>query len=107
MTLYLYNIDRLLDTFDIIVKHDGKNLSGIVKEENWPPIRERINEFINHGLAKTYKFGYREVHITRKGYEVMELLKQVKARLDDNDGAEEYYVVNSNKGYMKNGKGME
>lgn len=91
MTFYLHNIPRLLDTFEAIVKNDGKNLADIVRAEQWPPIRDRINEFINNGLAKSYRFGYREVHLTRKGYEVMNLLKAVKDRLDDDDGADEEY----------------
>ena len=91
MTDYLYNIYRLLDTFECIQKYDGKNISHIVKAEDWPPIRGRINEFIDKGLAKRYVIGYREVHLTRKGYEVMQLLKAVKERLDDPDGEDEYY----------------
>lgn len=95
MTFYLYTIDRLLDTFDAIVKNDGKNLADIVKEEGCPQVRDHIDEFIRHGLAIKYRFGYREVHLSRKGYEVMELLKQVKMRLEDDEGAYQEHMIES------------
>jgi predicted transcriptional regulator len=92
MTEYLCNINRILDTFEAIIKHDGKNLADIVKDEGWQPLRYHIDELIDNGLAKKYRYGYREVHLTRKGYEVYELLRQAKERMDDDDGADEYHI---------------
>lgn len=93
MTQYLYNIDRILDTFYAIVRNDGKNLATIVKDEGWQPISSRITEFIDNGLAIKYRYGYREVHLTRKGYEVMKLLEKVKERMDNDDGMDEYFII--------------
>lgn len=99
MTFYLYNIDLLLDTFDAIAKNDGKNLAGIVRAENAPSLRGRIDEFIRHGLAIQYRFGYREVHLSSKGYEVMELMKQLKMRLENDEGADKEHTVESDDGH--------
>ena len=93
MTDYLYNIERLMGTFDAIVRNDGKNIAGIVKAEGAQCLRGRINELIDKKLAKQYAFGYREIHLTRKGYEVMELLRQVQERLGDDDGSDEEHVI--------------
>ena len=93
MTDYLYNIERLMGTFDAIVRNDGKNIAGIVKAEDASCLRGRINELIDKKLAKQYRFGYREIHLTRKGYEVMELLRQVQERLGDDDGSDEEHVI--------------
>lgn len=101
MTFYLYNIDLLLDTFDAIIRNDGMNLAGIVRAENALCLRGRIDEFIRHGLAIQYRFGYREVHLSRKGYEVMELLKQAKMRLENDDGADEEHTVEPDEGYRE------
>lgn len=90
-TDYLYTIERLMGTFEAIVKNDGKNIAGIVKAEDAQCLRARINEFIDKDLAKQYTFGYREIHLTRKGYEVMELLRKVQERLADDSGSKEEY----------------
>lgn len=88
MTDYLYSVKAMLYTFDCIVKYDGKNIADIVKAEEHGAIRGRIDEFVRAGLAKKYDYGYKEVHLTRKGYEVMLLLQQAKKKIESKDGAD-------------------
>ena len=65
-THYLYDIERILGTFEAIKEHEGKNATGIAKGVGYPAVIGRINEFMAKGLVKTYSL-HRDIYLTPKG----------------------------------------
>jgi len=65
-THYLYDIERILGTFEAIKEHEGKNAAGIAKGVGYPAVIGRINEFKDEGLVKTYSLR-RDIYLTPKG----------------------------------------
>ena len=65
-THYLYEIERILGTFEAIKEHEGKNATGIAKGVGYQAVIGRINEFKDKGLLKTYSL-HRDIYLTAKG----------------------------------------
>ena len=65
-THYLYDIERILGTFEAIKEHEGKNATGIAKGVGYPAVIGRINEFMAKGLVRTYSL-HRDIYLTPKG----------------------------------------
>lgn len=65
-THYLYDIERILGTFEDIKEHEGKNATGIAKGVGYQAVIGRINEFKDKGLVRTYSL-HRDIYLTPKG----------------------------------------
>lgn len=65
-THYLYDIERILGTFEAIKEHEGKNATGIAKGVGYQAVIGRINEFKDKGLVRTYSL-HRDIYLTPKG----------------------------------------
>ena len=93
MTQDLYYLQSLADTLECIKEHDGKNVTTIAKDVGYNGIIPRINEMIDHGLARKRGTVYgrysKVVHLTRKGQEVLDMLYAVRERIKDPDGEDE------------------
>ena len=95
MTSYLYNIEIVIDTLEVLKRHNGKHVTRIAKDEGFQPIIGRINELISKGLAiRPGRFGNNPVFITKKGLDVLKMLKDVQTRIKDESGSDEYFYTN-------------
>ena len=63
-THYLYDIERILGTFEVIKEYEGKNATDIAKLMGCQEIIGRINEFKVKGLVITYIL---DIYLTPKG----------------------------------------
>lgn len=88
MTNILYNINKLAGALQCVAEHDGENMASIMSSED-RVLRERIKELERAGLVQFDKKGYRGVHITPEGREVMDLLMRAKRIVDNCRKSEE------------------
>lgn len=93
MTFSLRYIGQLIDTLETIKKYSGQHVTYITREEDFQPLRERMNEMVDHGLAIKPGMGNRPIFITRKGLDVLKMLKEVQARIKDEEGSGEYFYT--------------
>ena len=92
MTSYLYNIEIVIDTLEVLERHNGKFITQIARDEAAQPLIGRINEMIDNGLAiRPGRFGHNPVFITKKGLDVLKMLKDVQVRMKDDIGSEEFF----------------
>ena len=95
MTFYLHNVEIVIDTLEVLKRHNGKHVTRIAKDEGFQPLVGRINELISKGLAiRPGACGNNPVFITKKGLEVLDMLKKVQARIEDGNGSDEYFYTN-------------
>lgn len=92
MTQDLYNIQRIIWILETIEEHQGKNVTQIARDIEWNPIISHINEMKNNGLADvmgSYTDGKKHIYLTRKGKEVLDMLRKVQSRIENKDGSRE------------------
>lgn len=98
MTQFMYSIQRIIGVLEAIEEHSGKNVTQIAKDMEYPPIISHINEMKSHGMADvmgSYYDGKKHVYLTRKGHEVLDMLRKIQERIEDDDGSDE--LVNGEK----------
>lgn len=95
MTFYLHNIEIIIDTLEVLKRHNGKHITRIARDEGFQPLVNRMNEMISKGLAiRPGACGNNPIFITKKGLEVLDMLNKLQNRIEDKNGSDEYFYTN-------------